>query len=111
MDIQFSSHEAIQHYADYSAYDVSYDDVALNFLLGLVDTAIVCSPRASLNFVEFIWHNIKIFAFIKYAIFCTPLETLKILFLCHIRAASNGWRILIYAQLVAEIARLPSDVS
>ena len=66
--------------------------MTLNFLLVLVDTAIDCSPRTSLNFVEFIWHNIKTFAFIKYAIVCPPLETPKILFLLHYRAASDGWR-------------------
>jgi hypothetical protein len=66
--------------------------VTLTFLLVLVDTAIDCSPRASLNFVEFIWHNIKTLAFIKYAIVCTPLETPKILFLRHSRDASDGWR-------------------
>jgi len=80
-DFQFSSREAFEHYADYSAYDVSYEGVTLTFLLVLVDTAINCSPRASLIFVEFMWHNIKTFAFIKYAIVCTPLETPKILFL------------------------------
>jgi len=66
--------------------------VTLTFLLVLVDTAVDCSPRASLNFVEFIWDNIKTFAFIKYAIVCTPLETPKILFLRHYRASSDSWR-------------------
>jgi len=89
---QFSSREAFEHYADYSAYDVTYEGMTLTFLLVLVDTAIDCSPRASLNFVVFIWHNIKTFAFIKYAIVCTPLETLKMLFLRHYRSASDGWR-------------------
>ena len=91
-DFQFRYREAFEHYADYSAYDVSYDGVTLTFLLVLVDTAVDCSPRASLNFVEFIWHNIETFAFIKYAIVCTLLETPKILFLRHYRAASDSWR-------------------
>jgi len=85
--------------------------VTLTFLLVLVDTAIDCSPRASLNFVEFIWHNIKTFAFIKYAIACTPLETPKFCFSAiTVRLATVG-ELLIYAQLAAEIAHLPSDVS
>jgi len=62
---QLRSRGAFKRYADYSAYDVSYEGVTLTFLLVLIDTAVDCSPRASLNFVEFIWHNIKIFAFIK----------------------------------------------
>ena len=44
------------------------------------------------NFVDLILENIKTFAFIKYAIVCVPLETPKILFLRHYRAASDGWR-------------------
>ena len=74
-DFQFRSREAFEHYVDYSAYDISYESVTLNFLLVLVDTAVDCSPRAFLNFVEFIWHNIETFAFIKYAIVCTPRNT------------------------------------
>jgi len=85
-DFQFRSREVFDSYADYSAYDVSYEGVTLTFLLALVN----CSPRASLNFVEFIWDNIMTFAFIKYAIVCTPLETPKILFLRHYRAPSDG---------------------
>jgi hypothetical protein len=85
--------------------------VTLTFLLVLVDTAVDCSPRASLNFVEFIWVNIKTFAFIKYAIVCTPLETRKILFLRHYRGASDGWCTFIYALHAAEIARLQSSIS
>jgi hypothetical protein len=91
-DFQFRYREAFEHYADYSAYDVSYDGVTQTFLLVLVDTAVDCSPRAFLNFVEFIWHNIETFAFIKYAIVCTLLETTKMLFLRHYRADSDSWR-------------------
>jgi len=79
-----------ERYADYSAYDVLYEGVTLTFLVVLVDTAVDCSPRAFRIFVEFIWHNIKTFAFIKYAIVCTPLETPKILFLQHYLAATDG---------------------
>ena len=64
----------------------------LTFHLVLVDAAVNCSPRASLNFVEFTWDNIKTFAFIKYAIVCIPLETPKILFLRNYRAANDRWR-------------------
>jgi len=42
--------------------------------------------------VEFIRANNKTFAFIKYAIVCIPLETPKVLFLRHYRAAFEGWR-------------------
>ena len=91
-NFQFGFQGAFERYADYSAYDVSYEGVTLNFLLVLVVAAVDCSPRASLNFVKFIWDNIKTFAFIKYAIVCIPLETPNTLFLRHYRVSSDGWR-------------------
>ena len=63
-----------------------------NFHLVLFDATVDCGPRACINFVEFIWDNIKTFAFIKYAIVCVPVDTPKILFLCHYRSSSDVWR-------------------
>jgi hypothetical protein len=91
-NFQFRSRGAFERYADFSAYDISYEGETLTFYLVLVDATVDCSPRASLNFVEFTWDNIKTFAFIKYAIVCIPLETPKILFLRHYRAANDRWR-------------------
>jgi len=91
-NFQFRSRGAFERYADFSPYDISYEGVTLTFHLVLVDATVNYSPRACLNLVEFIWDNIKTFAFIKYAIVCVPLETPKILFLRHYRAASDGWR-------------------
>jgi hypothetical protein len=91
-NFQFGARGAFERYADCSAYDISYEGETLTFYLVLVDATVDCSPRTCLNFVEFIWDNIKTFAFIKYAIVCIPLETPKILFLRHYRAASHGWR-------------------
>jgi len=90
-NFQFRSHGAFERDADISAYNISYEGVTLTFHLVLVDATVYCSPRACLNFVEFIWDNIKTFAFIKYAIVCVPLETPTILFLRHYRAASDCW--------------------
>jgi hypothetical protein len=70
--------------------DISYEGVTLTFHLVLVDETVDCSPRASLNFMEFFWANIKTFAFIKYAIVRVSLKTPKILFLRHYRAATDG---------------------
>jgi hypothetical protein len=41
--------------------------------LVLVEATVDCGPRVCLNFVDFIWDNIKTFAFIKYAIVYVPL--------------------------------------
>ena len=92
LNFQFRSRGAFESYAHISVYDVSYESVTLTIHLVLVDAAVDCSSRVSLNFVEFIWGNIKTFAFIKYAIIFIPLETPKILFLRHYRAASDVWR-------------------
>ena len=91
-NFQFRSRGAFETYADFSAYEVSYEGVTLTFHLVLVDATVDCTTQECLNFVEFIWDNSKTFAFIKYAIVCVPLETPKILFLRHYRAASDGWR-------------------
>ena len=99
---QFRSRGAFECYADFSANDISYEGVALTFHLVLVDATVDCSPRASLNFVQFIWNNIKTFAFIKYAIVCVPLETPKILFLRHYRAIGG---LIISAQHVADFRK------
>jgi hypothetical protein len=91
-NFQFRSRGAFERCADFSAYDISCEGVTLTFHLVLVDATVDCGPRACLNFVVFIWNNIKTFAFIKYAIVCIPLETPKILFLRHYCVASDGWR-------------------
>jgi hypothetical protein len=90
-EFRFISHGTFERYADFSAYYISYEGVTLTFHLVLVDT-MDCGPRACINFVYFIWENIKTFAFIKYVIVCDPLDTPKILFLRHYRSASDGWR-------------------
>jgi len=91
-DFRFRSRGAFERYADFSAYDISYEGVTLTFHLVLVDATVDCGPRTCINFVDFILDIIKTFAFIKYAIVCVPLDTLTILFLRHCRSASDGWR-------------------
>jgi len=66
---QFRSRGDFENYAEFSC-EILYEVVTQPFHLVLVDATVDCSPRSCLNFVEFIWSNIKTFAFIKYAIVC-----------------------------------------
>ena len=63
-EFRFISHGTFERYADFSAYYISYEGVTLTFHLVLVDATMDCGPRACINFVDFIWENIKTFAFI-----------------------------------------------
>jgi hypothetical protein len=73
-------------------YSVSLHNKSILLEIIFIDTAIDCGPFSNLNFVDFIWTNLIVLQFKKYAIVAVPFETPKILYLKHYRASSDGWK-------------------
>jgi hypothetical protein len=72
-------------------YDVTYEDVPINFQILVIDSSNECRPRSNLNFVECIWKYLVLAKFKMYAIVAITYVTPKILYLKHHKAASECW--------------------
>jgi hypothetical protein len=79
-------------YQEAEKYSVSLHNKSILFEIIFIDTAIECGPFSNLNFVDFIWTNLIVLQFKKYAIVAVPLVTPKILYLKHYRASCDGWK-------------------
>ena len=61
---------------DYFVFDITQGKVTVRFLIGVVDTVTIsCGTKSSINFLEFLWDNTLICAFLKNGIVCVPLAS------------------------------------
>jgi len=89
---EFRLHENQVNAPDYKVNDITYEKTSVLFQIVFIDTTTECGPRSCFNFVEFIWNYLGLFRFKMYAIVAVPFgDEPTILYLQHLRAASDGW--------------------
>ena len=94
------------NFPDYSIYEIIHEAVTVTVHNTIVDVSVYCGSRSHINFTEFIWKHICVFAAKMYAIICVLLDTRTVLYLIHHRDNSNGWTSDILCAECSEECRL-----